>query len=300
MEWMLKARLTTMPKWFLLTASAGMGFMVGSATADAQSVAERDVGAIERREVFVHSVGTPGAPVEFMSAEFGLSAKTVKEAPYTADASTVTTQVLADGNRIQRKTTSSIARDSEGRTRRDLTLNVINEANDGNPPEISVIFDPVIGVSYTLDHNQKVARKLAGMGMAVRWEGPHLAATNDVVVRKPTAHVRLREGKTSAETESLGRQTIEGVPADGTRTRRVIPAGQIGNERPIEIVNEQWYSPELQVVVMSKHVDPRVGETVYSLTNVRRGEPVRSLFEVPADYAIKEEPAPPMRHLRQP
>ena len=90
--------------------------------------------------------------------------------------------------------------------------------------------------------------------------------------------------------EQLGKQTIEGVEAEGTRTTVTIPAGEIGNERAIEIVSERWYSPELQLVVMTRHSDPRFGETTYKLTNINRTEPVKSLFEVPAGYTVKEGP----------
>jgi hypothetical protein len=93
------------------------------------------------------------------------------------------------------------------------------------------------------------------------------------------------------KTESLGRQTIEGVPADGRRTTMTIPAGQAGNDLPIHIVVESWYSPDLQATVLSKHSDPRNGETVTRLTNIGRGEPARALFETPADYKIGESPA---------
>ena len=88
--------------------------------------------------------------------------------------------------------------------------------------------------------------------------------------------------------ENLGKQTIEGVEAEGTRSTITIPAGEIGNERPIEIVSERWYSPELQMVVMTRHSDPRTGEMTYKLTNINRTEPAKSLFEVPSDYTIKE------------
>ena len=88
--------------------------------------------------------------------------------------------------------------------------------------------------------------------------------------------------------ESLGQQTLEGVQATGTRATVTIPAGAIGNEREIKVVTERWYSPELQTVVLTKHSDPRFGETTYRLTNINRSEPAHSLFEVPADYTIKE------------
>ncbi len=81
--------------------------------------------------------------------------------------------------------------------------------------------------------------------------------------------------------ESLGKQTIEGVVADGTRTTMTIPAGEIGNEQPLQVVTETWYSSELQAVVLSKRTDPRSGEHVTRMTNITRAEPSRSLFEVP-------------------
>ncbi len=88
--------------------------------------------------------------------------------------------------------------------------------------------------------------------------------------------------------ESLGTQVVEGVLAEGTRVTFTIAAGKIGNERPIVTVNERWYSPELQAVVMSKNSDPRMGETTYRLTNIIRSEPDPGLFQVPADYTVRE------------
>jgi hypothetical protein len=90
-----------------------------------------------------------------------------------------------------------------------------------------------------------------------------------------------------AKTESLGKQTIEGVTAAGTRTTRTIPAGEIGNERPLEITSEVWTSPDLQILVLSKRTDPRIGETVYRLTNIQRGDPDPSLFRVPSGFTMK-------------
>jgi hypothetical protein len=103
-----------------------------------------------------------------------------------------------------------------------------------------------------------------------------------------------KSGPNNDVTEQLGTQMIEGVQAEGTRTTTTIPVGEIGNERPIDIVNERWYSPELQTTIMSRHSDPRTGETTYKLTNISRTEPARSLFEVPSDFTIKEGMAAPL------
>lgn len=97
--------------------------------------------------------------------------------------------------------------------------------------------------------------------------------------------------KWESRTDQLGMQSIEGVEAEGTRTVTTIPAGAIGNERPIEITYEKWYSRELQLVVMSKHSDPRFGEQSYRLTNIVLSEPDPSLFSPPSGYRVLTEPS---------
>src|SRR5204863_1741163 len=96
--------------------------------------------------------------------------------------------------------------------------------------------------------------------------------------------------------EDLGKQTIEGIEAVGTRYTTTIAAGEVGNEQPIYVIAEKWYSEELQTVVMMKNTDPRFGENNYRLTNINRGEPAHSLFEVPSDYTLKETVSPNMRY----
>src|SRR5262249_51913442 len=88
------------------------------------------------------------------------------------------------------------------------------------------------------------------------------------------------------KTEQLPATQMEGVVANGTRTTTTIPAGTIGNERDINVIDEQWYSPDLHMTVMTKHSDPRTGENVFKLTNIRRGQQFRSLFEVPSSYTL--------------
>lgn len=65
--------------------------------------------------------------------------------------------------------------------------------------------------------------------------------------------------------ETLGTKSFDGVLAEGGRTVTTIPAGQIGNQQPIEIVAEHWYSMDLKLTVMTRHLDPRTGETTFSV-----------------------------------
>lgn len=132
----------------------------------------------------------------------------------------------------------------------------------------------------------KESKDPAAAAKAMEYAVAVAAGQNLVSLMSPVAR-----SKYETRTEELGTQTIEGVPAEGTRTTTTIPAGDIGNERPIEIVYERWYSKELQVVVMSRHSDPRFGEQTYKLTNIVRSEPDPALFEVPSGFKVLSEPA---------
>jgi hypothetical protein len=207
-------------------------------------------------------------------AEFGVSNKVVQGAPYSAQAVTQFTQTLADGNHIQRTNTASIARDSQGRTRTERSFGTIGALSAGRGgARTVVIYDPVASMSYVLDPDSRTARS-----MQISAARPGLAGAN----------ARPQRSLSSAKTEELGTQMIQGVSAQGKRITHSILAGQEGNEKEIDIVTETWYSPELQVVVTSKTSDPRFGESQYQLNSITRTEPDAALFAVPSDYTLRE------------
>jgi len=211
--------------------------------------------------------------------------KIVKGAPFSAVATSETTQTLADGNHINRKTQTNLYRDSLGRFRKEVTLLAIGPlAASGQPHSFIEISDPVAGTNYVLEPDQKVARQMPGpIGMQVRMKGGPGGPGGNVFY-----HNLKESQEVEAKIESLGIQTVGGVNAEGTRTTRTIPAGEIGNEKPITIISEKWYSPDLQMDVKSTHSDPRFGNTSYTLTNIQRAEPAATLLAVPAGYAIEQ------------
>jgi hypothetical protein len=221
--------------------------------------------------------------------------KVVKGAPFSAVAVSETTQTLADGNHIVRKTQTNLYRDSQGRFRKEVTLPAIGPlAASGQPHTFIEISDPVAGTSYVLEPDQKVARQMpghmgrggeAGVGLR-RGGGPGGPGAAGVGVYRTFKEGKAELANANAKTESLGAQTIDGLNAEGTRTTRTIPAGEIGNESPITVVSERWYSADLQMDVKSTHSDPRFGNTTYTLTNIQRMEPAATLFAVPSDYTV--------------
>jgi hypothetical protein len=234
----------------------------------------------------------------------------VKGAPYSADATTEIVQPLTDGNRIVRQTSASIFRDSRGRVRREQTLAALGTMILAGEENIVTISDPASRTSYVLDPRQRVAmrhRALQAPAGAVRpdegmpplrtgrGEGPVFRTfrrEGTEALGPATASSGGPQGAPTVKTESLGSRQIEGVTAEGTRTTITIPAGAIGNERPIESMSERWFSKELRIVVLSRSLDPRFGETTYRLTRISREEPASWLFEVPADYRVVDDPGP--------
>jgi len=247
-----------------------------------------------------------------LSLEGGVMGPAVKGAPYAAEEIRESTQVLGDGTRIHNETTTEVYRDSQGRVRRET------------PNEIS-IWDPATGTSYVLDPKTNTARKLTLKYAFVTRKAPggkeQGAVSTGIVTASSSAMpppppppeflflnnggnvafeerriaigagegpVMLSDSKAQTKTESLGSQSVEGVVSNGTRSTVTLEAGAIGNDRPIESVTERWYSPDLQVVTMMKHTDPRTGEDTLRLTNIRRGEQDPSLFQVPPGYQINE------------
>jgi hypothetical protein len=238
----------------------------------------------------------PPEAIEFVEFEVGVGGKTVTGAPFTATITNQTSQTLADGNHILRDSTGKLARDSQGRTRRDMVLPGFGPwaASGKVSSQVSMINDPVAGVHYMLEPDTKVARKFP----AGKWKGH---GKNHGTRGAATASAEAApENHPNVVTTSLGTQTINGISAEGTRITRTIPEGAIGNEKPIVITVERWYSPELQTVVMSKRSDPRTGDSVFQLTNIQRQEPDASLFQVPADYTIKAGPRAMHRTLLRP
>ncbi|MGZ5198146.1 MAG: hypothetical protein ACXWC4_00080 [Telluria sp.] len=101
-----------------------------------------------------------------------------------------------------------------------------------------------------------------------------------------------------ATTKDLGTRDIAGVKAQGKLRSYEIPAGEIGNAKPIVVSDESWWSPDLQITVYSKHSDPRSGDNIYRVDNLKRDEPAAALFTVPSDYTVKDAsfhgPKPPV------
>jgi hypothetical protein len=276
-------------------------------SATTQEREQKEVGLKEK----VVSVSAPGGKIAFAFVdrfEYHMGDRPIKGAPFSAQVVIENTQTLANGVHINNRMSGMLYRDSDGRTRNE-------EPGDGSP-EIVFISDPIARVAYHLHMFQQTAVKVKydspevnreieerkaeiehkhvemehkRMAEAHSHEG-HAELKNEIGVAITEAQLKEdRQMKRERKVESLGTQSFEGVQAVGTRVTFTFPTGAEGNDQPFDIVAEKWYSPDLQMVVMTRNNDPRSGENVYRLTNINRSEPARSLFEPPSDFRLKDE-----------
>jgi hypothetical protein len=226
-----------------------------------------------------------GAPMELMGFEGMHGGRVVKGAPFSATATSETTSTLQDGSVLHRTSQVSVYRDSQGRSRHEATFTGFGPLTASGAAKTMVsISDPVASVHIMLDNENKVART-----SAFHTHGGPGANAESAPAFEGKMQERLQQDEAAGllKKESLGTQTINGLVAEGTRTTHTIPAGQIGNEKALQVVSERWYSADLQIVLKSTRTDPRFGTTTYTVTNIQRTEPAASLFTVPANFTVQ-------------
>lgn len=213
--------------------------------------------------------GRPEGPppnVEFLAAELRFGDKLIAGKPFSAQIEILDTKRLFDGSIVEKKRTGALYRDSAGRTRREMPLEIgglVAQGGDNRPQVLVFINDFNARARYFLDANAKTARK-----HPLESGGPQ--------------EITLPPG---AQKESLGQREIEGVMCEGTRITIDIPFGDGGTK--VKAVTETWFSPEFELIVLAKHTDPIIGEHVFRLLNISKAEPQADLFVVPAGYKIE-------------
>jgi len=211
--------------------------------------------------------------------------KTVKGVPLSAVIVTERDMTLADGNKIHNESQTKIYRDTDGRVRREVGVGLATPTAGPVKHNLVILSDPVARTRYMLNPDNKTARQTpmhGPRGDSASGGGEHAAHMNGM-------------DKANLTKEQLGTKSINGIQAEGVRVTRTIAAGEMGNEKEISVVTERWYSPDLQLVVLTTHTDPMMGTVTTKLVTVTQGAPDASLFQVPADYTVQSgKPGDPM------
>lgn len=233
-----------------------------------------------------------------------------KGQPFSADVIDETDQFLADGNHIHRESHGKVFRDSEGRTRNEIELSIGRPVDGALLTHITIV-DPVQGQFISLDPRQKQAtvrtmglvsgaggsfRPVPSTNMIASPPAPGSAPVDPATLLQSLRSMQQSQGNSGAPRvarpshEDLGTTVIEGFTVTGTRYTHTVPAGQMGNDKPMTTTSERWVSAELQMDLLTKSESPESGQHTHKLVNIRAGDPDPLLFQVPADYTVKEAP----------
>ncbi|MGA3237173.1 MAG: POTRA domain-containing protein [Bryobacteraceae bacterium] len=292
----------------ILLATALTTALAAALTWPAALLAQTQTGATSFQQA--QSLGEPLGPLGVGRGGRGVAANTVpiprQEAgrPFSATATTQTTQTLIDGTHVNQTITMRQYRDADGRVRMEPRE---PGALDAEPARSITIYDPVGGAIYHLDPAKKTVTKqvtIPAAGASTASEGggrrggrgdgasgsnsdtePRMQQRS-TILRAMAAAMRAAKNNPNHIVEDLGTATVNGVSARGTRITTVVPVGAIGNDKEFRSVTERWFSPDLNLLIKSVSTDPRFGTTTYELTNINRQSPDAPLFQVPADYNI--------------
>jgi hypothetical protein len=199
-------------------------------------------------------------------------------APFAATVNAEWIRQLGDGSTITLKNHRAIARDSAGRIFQERQTLVPDDGKSQSAVSQIEISDPISHSLYICVPRERVCQ-------LEEFSAPEFA--------RPASPGAAPKYPGAPEVEDLGKQSISGLETVGTRETIVIPAGTIGNNSPLLLKREFWYSPRLGVNLISKRQDPRAGLQNFEVTNITLGEPEAKLFEVPSGSKVLDLRKPP-------
>jgi hypothetical protein len=220
---------------------------------------------------------------------FGADILPVVGAPFSAVGTSSETTTFADGNRVVRTTKTNYFRDAQGRTRVERQMMGMMGASNAFPP-MPTIFDPITGEMYHLNPQQRTADQFPSFVKQPAVQAPVQAPPIQPGLNVPQLNMGFGglPGAYESKTTDLGEKFVDGLRVEGTKLEYTVPVNTFGNEKPVKVVAEQWFSPELGVIVASSQRATIGMQSTYKLENIERAEQDSSLFVVPSDYTKRE------------
>ena len=229
-------------------------------------------------------------PMGPMGRGMGMHREVVSNAPYSATFTDTRTEKLQDGSVLTHTSTRTVARDTQGRLREEITFEPRRGAKGAAATKKTevVVFDPVAQTVTRWNNENKIAHVMSlpqgghrGPGFGA---GPQ-AGPRPAGFERPG---REREGVSFASTD-LGFKTMDGLSLSGRKITRTIAPGVMGNDKEIVVSHESWYSNDLKVMISETDSNPFAGSHTLVTSNLSRNEPAATLFKAPEGYTVQQD-----------
>jgi len=201
----------------------------------------------------------------------GLFIPLITGQPFRAKINVQVTRLLPDGTKVEQKYYTQAARDTEGHEYREAR-DMVPASSDREPALIrTTVYDPKTSLVRNCFPAQQICRQM------------QFDATSHPV-DEPVGP--SSDGKSVLARESLGKKQMLGLEVEGTRETVTFKAGAFGNDKPVVVTKEIWYSPRLQFNVAVTRDDPRNGMQKFEVSDLKLGDPEASWFTLPDGYRL--------------
>jgi hypothetical protein len=209
------------------------------------------------------------------------------QAPFTLTLESEWVRMFADGGTITLANKRRIARDVAGRVYQERWFLVPKNGKVESQMTTIQIADPN---AHTLYNCFFVGPRKNVCELSV-----YAPASPAVDITAKNVAGDLPNDQGSYVHEILGKQFISGIETVGVHDATIYHPGVFGNDRNVTVERESWYSPQLDLNLLSTRSDPRTGKQTFTATNVALGDPDPGLFEIPAGFKVvdRRQPAAP-------
>lgn len=196
-------------------------------------------------------------------------------APFSFTLVTEWTRPMNNGGNFTLTNERHIVRDSKGRIYQERWILVPKGSKIKSWMDIFQITDPDRHTWY----NCKTETKECNL---FRYD----LTTKDNFQPPTSVSGPLSDGTGFRQHEDLGLSSTEGRVTHGYRETTTFNPGVMGNDKPMAVTREFWYSTYLAVNLISIVDEPMTGKQVFTVKELSTAEPDPSFFEVPADYKV--------------
>lgn len=205
----------------------------------------------------------------------------ISGAPFSLTLLTEWSRPLGTGGTFTLTNQRPIMRDGKGRIYQERWLLVPKGGKIKSEMDVFQIMDPTQHTWYNCGTHEKICELL-----------PFNMRPN--VVYKPTLGVSgpLPNNSGFTQHEDLGVSNAGGVNTTGYRDTTTINPGVFGNDQAMVVTREFWFSPQLEINIISKVDSPQNGKQSFTVTDLITAEPDPKFFEIPEGYKIVDHRKP--------
>jgi len=206
----------------------------------------------------------------------------MKEAPFSLVLATEWSRPMGNGGTFTLANQRRIVRDSRGRIYQERWILVPKGGDIKSTMNVFQITDPVEHTWLNCSTRSHICELLPYRLTLQTSYRPSVGVSRPLPDRRGYMQV-----------DDLGLETIQGTGTHGYRTTITYNPGTMGNDAPMVITREFWFSLDLGIDLSSMVDNPQSGKQLFTVKELSTSEPDPALFKVPEGYRIVDHRANP-------